>query len=99
MMEFIDFGKAEHTKTAKEMLREERAEYEKRKPCKWMVMILFMIIGSLFLVIFTRMISYLSNSLYDRTAIEDLMRDMIGRRNISQAISDEIMITAYEFNS
>jgi len=27
------------------------------------------------------------------------MRDMIGRRNISQAISDEIMITAYEFNS
>ena len=62
-------------------------------------MILFMIIGSLFLVIFTRMISYLSNSLYDRTAIEDLMRDMIGRRNITQAISDEIMITAYEFNS
>lgn len=97
--EFIDFGKEEHTKTAKQMLKEERAQYEKRKPCKWMVMIMFMIIGSLFLVIFTKMITYLSNSLYDRSAIEDLMRDMIGRRKISQQISDEIMITAYEFNS
>ena len=62
-------------------------------------MLMFMIIGSLFLVIFTRMITLLSNSLYDRTAIEDLMRDMIGKRNMSQMMSDEIMITAYEFNS
>lgn len=81
------------------MLKEERAIYEKRKPCKWFVMLLVMIIGSMFLIIFTRMITFVSNSLYDRTAIEDLMRDMIGRRNISQAISGEIMITAYEFNS
>jgi len=57
VFEFIDFGKEEHSKTAKQMLREERANYEKRKPCKWFVMILFMIIGSLFLVIFTRMIA------------------------------------------
>ena len=62
-------------------------------------MLMFMFIGSLFLVIFTRMITYLSNSLYDRTAIEDLMRSMIGKRNMTEMMVDEIMITAYEFNS
>jgi hypothetical protein len=62
-------------------------------------MLMFMFIGSLFLVIFTRMITYLSNSLYDRSAIEDLMRSMIGKRNMTEMMVDEIMITAYEFNS
>ena len=83
MFGYIDFGKEEHVKTAKMMLKEERANYQKRKPCKWFVMIMFMVIGSLFLILFTRMITFVSNSLYDRSAIESLMRDMIGRRNIS----------------
>lgn len=62
-------------------------------------MILFMIIGSLFLMIFTTMITFVSNSLYDRSAIEDLMRFMIGKRNISQALTSELMITAYDYNA
>lgn len=62
-------------------------------------MILIMALGSMCLTLFTKMITFVSNSLYDRTEIEKLMQDMIGRRNISQALSDEIMITAYDFNS
>lgn len=62
-------------------------------------MLLFMAIGSVFLILFTTMITFVSNSLYDRTAIEDLMRSMIGKRNITQALVEEIMITAYEYNS
>lgn len=89
----------EHTRTAKAMLQEERSKYEKRKPCKWFVMLLFMVLGSLLLILFTRMITFVSNSMYDRTAMEGLMDNLIGRRNISQAISDELIITAYEYNS
>lgn len=56
-------------------------------------------LGSLFLIIFTKMVTFATNALYDRSAIENLMDEMIGRRNISQALSDELIITAYEFNS
>ena len=58
-----------------------------------------MFIGSFFLVMFARMVTFATNSLYDRSAIEALMNEMIGRRNISQAISDELIITSYEYNS
>ena len=89
----------EHAKTAKMMLREQREKYERRKPCKWFVMLLFMLFGSVLLMLITRLITFVSNSMYDRKAMEQLMTDLIGQRNISQAISDEIIITAYEYNS
>ena len=41
----------------------------------------------------------MTNSLYDRSAIEDLMDELIGERNISQAIFDEVLLVAYEYNS
>lgn len=67
--------------------------------CKWFVTITIMFIGSFFLIMFTKMVTFASNSLYDRKAIEGLMNKMIGRRNISQSLSDELMITSYEYNS
>lgn len=60
---------------------------------------MFMVIGSFFLIGFTKMITFVSNSLYDRQAIEGLMDSLIGQRNISQAIIDEVMIVTYEYNS
>lgn len=59
LFEFIDFGKEEHVKAAKKLLKERRASYDRKKPCKWFVMLIFMLIGSVFLVIFTRAITML----------------------------------------
>ena len=41
----------------------------------------------------------LSNSLYDRKAIEKLMHELIGAKNISSAMPDELLIVAYDYNS
>ena len=44
-------------------------------------------------------INVLSNSLYDRAAIEGLMDELIGEKNISAAMTDELLIVAYDYNS
>lgn len=44
-------------------------------------------------------IDLLSNSLYDRSAIENLMHELIGSKNISSAMSDELLVVAFEYNS
>ena len=43
--------------------------------------------------------SVLSNSLYDRKAIEALMSELIGKKNISAAMQDELLVVAYDYNS
>lgn len=96
---FIKFRTKEHAQTAKELLNDSKEKYYKRKPCKWVVTLLFMLVGSLLMIIFTKMVTIASNSLYDREAIEQLMRDMIGRKNITEAITDELIVVTYEYNS
>jgi patatin-like phospholipase/acyl hydrolase len=41
----------------------------------------------------------MSSSLYDRVAIEGLMDELIGRKNISEAMTDELLVVAYDYNS
>mgnify|MGYP006083885917 FL=1 len=43
--------------------------------------------------------SMLSSSLYDRKAIEGLMDDLIGQKNISSAMQDELLVVAFDYNS
>lgn len=43
--------------------------------------------------------SVLSSSLYDRSAIEGLMDELIGQKNISSAMQDELLVVAYDYNS
>lgn len=62
-------------------------------------MVVFIIVGTLFMIGFSTMITFATNSLYNREAIESLMRDMIGRRNITEIITDELMVVTYEYNS
>ena len=46
-----------------------------------------------------RIINLLTSSLYDRVEIEGLMRELVGNRNISEAMTDELLLVAYEYNS
>lgn len=41
----------------------------------------------------------MTNSLYDRTQMETLMETLIGERNISESLFDEMLLVAYEYNS
>lgn len=76
----INFHTKEQASTAKQMVIQAQQRYEKRKPCKFFVVIVMMAFGSFLIVAFQKMVTFMSNSLYDRQAIEALMRDMIGKR-------------------
>lgn len=80
-------------------LMEHKEKYMRRRHYKWLVVIGFMFLCSLSIIFFSKMYQFATNSLYDRQPMEDLMDSLIGKRVISEAITDELMITAYDYNS
>lgn len=58
-----------------------------------------MLIGSILGIGVPGIFNALKNSLYDRVAIEGLMDELIGAKNISSAMPDELLIVAYDYNS
>jgi hypothetical protein len=80
-------------------LREAKKTYEKNRYKKWMVALLGVFIGAILGLALPGLYKILSNSLYDRKAIEGLMETLIGSKNISSAMPDELLIVAYDYNS
>ena len=66
---------------------------------KWVVAMIGVVIGITLGLAIPGIYKVLSNSLYDRKAIEGLMDELIGRKNISAAMTDELLIVAYDYNS
>lgn len=58
-----------------------------------------MVFGSILLMSLTNVYTFATNSLYDRSSIEELMRQLIGKRNITEIITDELIVVTYEYNS
>mmetsp|Transcript_31207 Transcript_31207/g.47790 ORF Transcript_31207/g.47790 Transcript_31207/m.47790 type:complete len:84 (-) Transcript_31207:623-874(-) len=81
------------------LLNEAEEKYEQNRPKKWMCSTLGLLIGACLGLGVPTIYSFMTNSLYDRNAIEGLMKELIGERNISEALFDEILIVAYEYNS
>ena len=70
-----ELTKGEYSKDkAKKMLIESKLRYYKKKPCKWLVTLIFMLVGTVLLVSIHTMITFATNSLYDREGIESLLR-------------------------
>jgi len=59
----------------------------------------YIILGSCIGFIVPGLINKLSNAKYDRASLEGVMEDLLGKFTISQTITDEILITAYDYNS
>lgn len=56
-------------------------------------------IGSILGLAIPGIYKILNNSLYERAAIEKLMDELIGKKNVSAAMPDELLIVAYDYNS
>lgn len=66
---------------------------------KWVVILIFLIIG-LCAGYWIPNYSYkLANGLYSREGLDTLMNDTYGDKNVEDALTDEILIVAYEYNS
>ena len=86
-------------KEARAVLRKAKTSYEKNRYKKWVVTLLGVLIGSILGLAIPGIHTILTNSLYERKAIEGLMEELIGGKNISEAMTDELLIVAYDYNS
>ena len=55
--------------------------------------------GAIFGYFFPFIINMLSNSLYDRTNIEKIMVEFLGDSYFGDALTDELLVVAYDYNS
>lgn len=73
-----------------------KEKYKKRK--KYMVGG-YAVAGLFFAYIILRVVQKLSHAKYNRASLENVMKEKLGDYNVSQALSDELLITAYDYNS
>ena len=84
---------------ASEVLRSAKEHYMENRYKKWVVCLIGVLIGTILGLGVPGLYKILSNSLYDRKAIEGLMDELIGQKNVSQAMPDELLIVAFDYNS
>ena len=85
-------------KLMKLKLQRQRDTYQKNSYKKWIMMGLGFIVGSIFGYAFPQGINLLNNSLYKRESLEQIMEDYLGYANVKDAITDELLVVAYNYN-
>ena len=100
MMEYYMVGDDHNSDiSAKKSIEEQAKLYLMNRHRKWLTTCIGLIIGVFLGVTVPIVYRAFTNSLYDRRSLEGLMDEMIGDRNISDAMFNEILLVAYEYNS
>jgi hypothetical protein len=86
-------------KDIQKQLKASKDKYYREQPRKWIVLILFILIGILFSNVVPPLIYKLMHSKYSRDSLDNIMRELLGEYHINQAISDELLVVAYDYNS
>lgn len=85
-------------KEAEQILLRSENRIKENKQKKWIVAIIFMILGSVlgyYIPVLTYTLSY---SVYDRTDFDIEINSMFGGASITNALTDEVLILAYSYN-
>ena len=94
-----DDNSTEQLKALKEELDEKTNRYECLSIFKWVVFVTFIIIGLAAGVVVPSNIYKLHKGLYSREGLDKMMNQYYGDKNVSDALTDELLIVAYEYNS
>jgi K+-transporting ATPase c subunit len=81
------------------LLSKARAEYEINRPKQWVILVIGLVFGVLAGIGFPYLINLVTNSLYSRKSLDNIMKTLLGSYEIEDALTDELMIVAYEYNS
>lgn len=81
------------------LLAQAKANYELNKPKMWIVLVFGIIVGMILGVNIPYLINKINHSLYSRKSLDNIMKTLLGDYKIDQALTDELMIVAYEYNS
>jgi hypothetical protein len=74
-------------------------KYMEKKGRKWIVMLVGGIIGGIIGWLLMPVFYSLTKSSYDRSGIESICEEMFGNVKIEDAITNEVNIVSYEYNS
>lgn len=55
--------------------------------------------GLITAIIVQKIFAKLSKPKYNRASLENIMKERLGAYNISETMADELLITAYDYNS
>ena len=71
----------------------------RKRFCKWVVLVAFIWLGLTISYGVPYLIFKLQSARYNRTKLEALMEECLGEAYITDAITDELLIVAYDYNS
>ena len=95
----MDSKDIEQIKSAETELSSVDKQYHERKGRKYIVMLIGIALFGLLGFFLMPILYALTNSSYDRRGIESISEEMFGSVNIKDALSEEVMIVSFEYNS
>lgn len=80
-------------------LKKSKDQYQRQQPRKWLVTAIFILFGVVVSFLLPPLIFKLMNSKYSRASLDNIMMELLGDANIEDAITDELLVVAYDYNS
>ena len=80
-------------------LREQKDEHRQNAYKKHIFIFFVTFLGIMLGLILPKKIDRLNHSNYDRSSLDTIMVNLLGQYNITETISDEVLIVAYDYNS
>ena len=78
---------------------EHEEQYEKKKKYSYYKLAGYVVAGLIVAIIVQKVYAKLSKPKYNRSSLENIMKERLGAYNISETMADELLITAYDYNS
>ncbi len=69
------------------------------RPKKWVMTGVGIVLGIVLGIFLPMAFNALNSSLYKRVNLEQIMDDYLGAYHLEQALTDELLIVAYDYNS
>jgi len=78
-------------------LRQQKLDAEKYY--KYIALAFYIVVGMILASITISLKNKLGSAKYTRSSLEEVMKEKLGAYKISEAFTDELLITAYDYNS
>lgn len=92
-------GIKEHVAETTASLGEAEKKYNENRSMKWVVTIIFFLIGCTLGYEVPKITNMLSSSKYSRVNLDALMKKLLGEYGFNDIVTQELLVVAYEYNS
>jgi hypothetical protein len=97
--EIISNGIKDHVAETTASLTDAEKRYQEQKPLKWAVFGIGIVLGIFFGIEIPKVTNMLGASKYSRKSLDNVMKTLLGEYKFSDALTQELLVVAYEYNS